>query len=62
MIHLMINFLPLKQSISSPKMLKNTYMEEIPPNKPQTLTKSINMDIWANNLNQQFIRGSYTQL
>ena len=62
MIHLMINFLPLKQNISSPKMLKNTYMEKISPNKPQTLTKSINMDIWANNLNQQFIRGSYTQL
>ena len=58
MIHLMMNFLPLKQSISSPKMLKNTYREKIPTNKPQ----SINIDIWANKLNQQFIRDSYTQL
>ena len=54
--------LTLKTKYLFTKMLKNTYREKIPTNKPQTLTKSINIDIWANKLNQQFIRDSYTQL
>ena len=40
----------------------NTHRENIPSNKNEALTRSMNMNIWAiDPLNQLFIRGSYTQ-
>ena len=44
-------------------MLKDTHRENPVINKTQALTKSMNMDIWViGTLNQQFIRGSYTEI
>ena len=41
---------------------KDTHRESTPSNKTETLTKNMNMYIWAIGiLNQLFIRDSYTQ-
>ena len=53
-----------KKKTSAPrKALKDTHRENPVINKTQALTKSMNMDIWViGTLNQQFIRGSYTEI
>ena len=42
-------------------LLRNAHREDLPSNKTQALTKSINMDVWAiATLNQLLITSSYT--
>ena len=42
---------------------KDIHRENTPSNKTQSLTKSINTDIWViSKLNQLFVRGSCTQI
>ena len=41
------------------KSHKDAHQEKAFSNKTRTLTRSINLDIWSNQL---FIRGSYTEI
>ena len=52
-----------KKTSAPRKVLKDTERENSLINKTQALPKSINMDIWViGTSNQQFIRGSYTEI